>query len=107
MGSAWLAARRPLLAQPFLAERLRTVPDRYPRDRMLAAIDLATAHLLAGDVDAACAATEQACETATHVSSQRIGDRLTTLIDQLRRHPSRHPRIRAIIERVDHAPDPT
>lgn len=102
-GSSWLAAGQPGRARPFLTERV-TSPDPYPRDRLLAVIDLATAHLHARDLDEACASTELALEMASSVSSQRLGDRLAILVRDLARHRSDHSGVRAVLERAEQSP---
>jgi hypothetical protein len=68
-GSAWLAAHRPDLAEPYLTRRLAVLGDKYPRDRMLFASDLAHARLHTGDITGACEATHHALELSEHVAS--------------------------------------
>lgn len=98
-GRAWLALKRPAIAEPYLARRMAAASDAYPRDRMLAAADLGTARHQAGDLEGATTAAGQAIDLAQQVSSQRVHDRLNTLLDQLNRHHGQHPHVRDLVER--------
>ncbi|MFE4058907.1 hypothetical protein ACFXP3_21880 [Streptomyces sp. NPDC059096] len=61
-GRAWLAAQDPDAAEPYLPQSLAAVDDAglYPRDHMLAVLDLADTHRLRGDRAAALDLTRQA-----------------------------------------------
>lgn len=100
-GSAWLAAHRPDLAEPYLTRRLAVLGDKYPRDRMLFASDLAHARLhtgdITGDITGACEATHHALELSEHVASPRVHERLHSITTALRDRHSAYPRVRAIL----------
>ncbi len=99
-GSAWLAAHRPDLAEPYLARRLTVLSDKYPRDRMLFASDLAHARLHTGDITGACEATHHALQLSEHVASPRVHERLHSITTALRDHHSENPRVRAILSQI-------
>ncbi|MFE3742658.1 XRE family transcriptional regulator [Streptomyces sp. NPDC059134] len=81
-GRAWLAARAPDTAEPYLTRRLDTA-DAYPRDRMLALLDLADTQRLHGDLTAVRTLTGQARALAEHVESPRARNRLTEITNAL------------------------
>ncbi|MGH3999910.1 MAG: hypothetical protein ACRDTJ_20900, partial [Pseudonocardiaceae bacterium] len=100
-GSAWLAAYRPDLADPYLARRLTVLSDKYPRDRMLFASDLAQARLHTGDIIGACEATRHALQLSEQVASPRVHERIrSSIIAALRDRHSEHPHVRAILSQV-------
>lgn len=99
-GSAWLAAHRPDLAEPYLSRRLAVLGDKYPRDRMLFASDLAHARLHTGDITGACEATHHALELSAHVTSPRVHERLHSITTTLRDRHSTHPRVRPILSQI-------
>ncbi|MGH3824634.1 MAG: hypothetical protein ACRDRA_17640 [Pseudonocardiaceae bacterium] len=101
-GSAWLAAHRPDLAEPYLTRRLSVLGDKYPRDRMLFASDLAHARLHTGDITGACEATHHALELSEHVASPRVHERLHSITTALRDRHSAHPRVRVILSQIPH-----
>ncbi|WP_372404885.1 XRE family transcriptional regulator [Streptomyces luteireticuli] len=91
-GRAWLAAHQPKEAEPFLTRRLEAARDTYPRDRMLATLDLADTHRLTGDHDAAVALIDRAASLAHHVDSQRAQVRLHEITTAFATPPSTRAR---------------
>ncbi|MFF8919409.1 XRE family transcriptional regulator [Streptomyces sp. NPDC015032] len=70
-GRAWLAARQPQRAEPHLARRVDAVSLGYPRDHMLAVLDLANAHHRSGHQDQAASLHHTARTLAARVDSPR------------------------------------
>ncbi|MFE2943345.1 XRE family transcriptional regulator [Streptomyces sp. NPDC059255] len=84
-GRAWLAAQAPDAAEPYLTQSLAAVDDAglYPRDHMLAVLDLADTHRLRGDRTAALDLTRQAAGLSEHVESPRARIRLREITHAL------------------------
>ncbi|MFE7664903.1 XRE family transcriptional regulator [Streptomyces celluloflavus] len=87
-GRAWLAARAPDTAEPYLTRRLETVSaETYPRDRMLAILDLADTQRLRGDLTTARSLTRQAHTLTDRVESPRARNRLHEVTNAFPQHP--------------------
>ncbi|MEU5136863.1 XRE family transcriptional regulator [Streptomyces californicus] len=82
-GRAWLASRVPKAAEPYLTRRVETTSPAFPRDRMLAVLDLADAHHQCGDRDRALQLSQTASALGTAVGSHRAHGRLRTLLGAL------------------------
>lgn len=82
-GRAWLAARQPDTAEPYLNRRLEAVDPAYPRDRVLAILDLADTHRLRGDRATATSLTRQAGTLTAGVHSPRTRNRLSEITNAL------------------------
>ncbi|MER5985393.1 XRE family transcriptional regulator [Streptomyces sp. NPDC001787] len=82
-GRAWLAARQPHHAEPYLTRRVTATSLGYPRDHMLAVLDLADAHRQSGDTDRATQLHDTATTLAEHVDSPRAQLRLQQLATAL------------------------
>ncbi|MFJ3519858.1 XRE family transcriptional regulator [Streptomyces sp. NPDC090131] len=79
-GRAWLACDRPSQAVPFLSRRVEAVsPVDFPRDRLLAVLDLADTVHKCGDGDQARDLLDQAEGLIGTISSQRLLHRYKTL----------------------------
>ncbi|MEW1637496.1 XRE family transcriptional regulator [Streptomyces sp. NPDC093801] len=88
-GRAWLALKRPGNAREYLASRLEADSDDYPRDRLVAALDLVDIQRLEGDVTSALTTGESVLAAAKNVSSPRLHHRLSGIATALtREHPS-------------------
>ncbi|MDD9383102.1 XRE family transcriptional regulator [Streptomyces sp. ZAF1911] len=77
-GRAWLACDQPSRAVPFLSSRVEAAAA-YPRDRLLAVLDLADTVNQCGESDRARELLDQAGELIGTVSSQRMVHRHRTL----------------------------
>ncbi|MEW1629731.1 hypothetical protein AB0387_20385 [Streptomyces sp. NPDC089173] len=82
-GRAWLASRVPKAAEPYLTRRVEATSPEFPRDRMLAVLDLADAHHQCGDTDRALQLSQTASALGTAVGSHRAHERLSTLLGAL------------------------
>lgn len=82
-GRAWLASRQPHTAESYLTRRVKTTSPKYPRDHMLAVLDLADAHRQCGNPDQALELSQTASTLGTTVGSPRAHQRLRTLITAL------------------------
>jgi hypothetical protein len=99
-GRAWLAARQSSAAEPYLTRRLAAAEaEAFPRDRMLASLDLADTYRVAGDPDAAANLGLQAAGLARSVNSARAQTRLTEIATALAGHRHR-PVVRAFVDAV-------
>ncbi|MEV6681192.1 hypothetical protein AB0N09_30640 [Streptomyces erythrochromogenes] len=79
-GRAWLACGQPSRAVPFLISRVEAVSAvDYPRDRLLAVLDLADTVHKGGDADQARDLLGQAEDLLGRVSSQRVVHRYENL----------------------------
>ncbi|MER0240864.1 XRE family transcriptional regulator [Streptomyces sp. HSW2009] len=78
-GRAWLACEQPSKAVPFLSRRAETTSSDYPRDRLLAVLDLADTVHKCGHGDRARELLDQAGELIGTVSSQRMLHRYEAL----------------------------
>ncbi|GHD83398.1 hypothetical protein GCM10010336_75020 [Streptomyces goshikiensis] len=88
-GRAWLALENLRNAREHLAPRLDTRDDDYPRDQLLAGIDLIDIQRLEGDITRALTTGEAVLANAKRVSSPRLHRRLTGIAATLtREHPS-------------------
>ncbi|MFD7499562.1 XRE family transcriptional regulator [Streptomyces sp. NPDC059850] len=96
-GRAWLAAQQADKAEPLLARRLDVLDDAYPRDRMLATLDLAATHLIGGDPDTAAEFALNATELRSGVTSPRADSRLREVAVSLTPYRNR-PAVRALME---------
>jgi hypothetical protein len=81
-GRAWLEAGHPELAGPLLETGLSLFGDTQPRNRLLHGVSLAQARLLAGQVDGAVQAAQEALDLAGPTSA-RARSRLAGLRDAL------------------------
>lgn len=99
-GRAFLALHDPTQAEPYLARRVQLSEDSYPRDRMLAAADLADARLQMGDIDGAAEAGHESLDLAERVSSPRVLRRVETLLSQFQSTRSNHPAVRDLLART-------
>ncbi|WP_034269072.1 hypothetical protein [Haloechinothrix halophila] len=70
------------------------------RSRCFVQTDLATAHLVGGDLEQAASLGRDAVRTAGQVSSTRVLDRLRTLQRQVRPLRSSSPDVRELDERI-------
>ncbi|MFI7025172.1 hypothetical protein ACIBMZ_20890 [Micromonospora sp. NPDC049900] len=96
-GRAWLALRNPDQAAAYLAQRATTATSAYPRDRLLALCDLATARLHAGDPVAACEPLDHALDLTKTVDSPRVTAYLHEVVTQLRDTRCRHTQARDVM----------
>ncbi|MEV7422888.1 XRE family transcriptional regulator [Streptomyces sp. NPDC091212] len=78
-GRAWLAAQDPKAAEPYLTRRLAATDDAFPRDRVLAVLDLADTRRLQGEYDTAMSLTHQAAALAEQINSPRAQNRLNEI----------------------------
>ncbi|MCX5401316.1 XRE family transcriptional regulator [Streptomyces sp. NBC_00102] len=85
-GRAWLAAQDPRAAEPYLTRSLTATDDAFPRDRMLAVLDLADTRRLQGEPHAALALTHEAAALAEQVHSPRAQNRLREITTALPPH---------------------
>ncbi|MFE3788064.1 XRE family transcriptional regulator [Streptomyces goshikiensis] len=87
-GRAWLALKNPVRARDHLAGRLDIADEKYPRDRLVATLDLIDIQQLEGDVTTALTTGESVLATAKNVSSPRLHRRLSGIATTLsREHP--------------------
>jgi hypothetical protein len=96
-GSALLTAGQPDLAEPYLSRGTVVTDERYPRDRMLNASELANARLQVGDITGACAAARTSLALAEQVGSRRVHGHLTRVTTALRRDHHDHPGVRGLL----------
>lgn len=75
-GSCWLDLGRPARAVDPLVEQDALAPRLFVRNRSIWLLDRAQAHVDLGEVDAACAAVEQALDVSSGTSSTRAVGRL-------------------------------
>lgn len=95
-GRAWLAANEPDHARAHLERRAAATATAYPRDALLAQLDLADAHRLRGDIDASATCAMTALQHGNHVRSPRATARVREITTHLRPH-AHHPHVRELI----------
>ncbi|WP_416976983.1 XRE family transcriptional regulator [Streptomyces sp. T028] len=98
-GRAWLAARKPEDATPYLKQRLAMTGPAYPRDHMLATLDLADTYRVSGDIDACTALALQATQLTDGVESARAQSRLREVAAALQPYED-HPGVRDLMHVV-------
>jgi len=81
--NCWLQLQEPAKAVPILEQGLASWPTGQERDRGLCLSRLATAHALAGDLEAACCVGQAALTVLRKAHSARILDQLPRLRRQL------------------------
>ncbi|MFE3631928.1 hypothetical protein [Streptomyces goshikiensis] len=80
--------KNPVRARDHLAGRLDIADEKYPRDRLVATLDLIDSQQLEGDVTTALTTGESVLATAKNVSSPRLHRRLSGIATTLsRKHP--------------------
>ncbi|MGW6208942.1 XRE family transcriptional regulator [Streptomyces sp. NPDC055089] len=79
-GRAWLACNQPTRAEPFLTRRVEATTADYPRDRLLALLDLTDTVHKCGDRDKAHILLDQASGLIDTVNSGRTRDRYESLL---------------------------
>ncbi|MEU2901035.1 XRE family transcriptional regulator [Streptomyces sp. NPDC001273] len=88
-GRAWLAANKPQDATPYLKQRLAVTGPAYPRDYMLATLDLADTYRVSGDIDACTTLALNAAHLTDGVESARAQSRLREVAAALRPYEDR------------------
>ncbi|MGW2989908.1 hypothetical protein [Streptomyces goshikiensis] len=83
-----LALKNPVHARDDLAGRLDIADERYPRNQLIAALDLIDIQQLEGDVTTALTTGESVLATAKNIPSPRLHRRLSSISTTLNReHP--------------------
>jgi hypothetical protein len=85
-GRALLATGDTRAAEPYLARRVASLDDAYPRDRLVVTLDLAKLYQLGGDPVAAAAITVKQLDAHPEVDSPRLATRLDDLVAALAPH---------------------